>query len=628
LDWPEKTKAMQRHWFGRSEGAEIEFRIKNLESGIRVFTTRLDTIFGCTYLVVAPEHPIIKNYESEIKNYEEVKKYIEEAKKKSELQRTELAKEKTGVELKGVYAVNPANGEKIPVFAADYVLGHYGAGAVMAVPAHDQRDFEFARKFKLPIKQVICEFYPEPKCPILEKAFEEDGRLVASGEFTGLKSEEGRKKIVEWLAERGLGNKKVNYKLRDWLVSRQRYWGAPIPLVFCAACEKRVKALNGKQFSAGELLNPGWIAVPEKHLPVKLPNIKDYLPIDEGRSPLARSEKFVNIKCPRCGGAAKRETDTMDTFVCSSWYYLRYTDPKNYKKFADVKKMKAWLPVKMYVGGAEHSVLHLLYSRFFTKALYDGKIVGFKEPFLSLRHQGTILGPDGQKMSKSRGNVVDPDALVKEFGADAVRMHLCFMSEYSQGGPWNPAGILGVCRFLQRVGDLVAKTEKAEVRRATTNAAENDAAERAIHRAVKKVGEDIEGFKFNTAVSALMILINELEKRPFLKTEDRKTIIKLLAPFAPHLAEELWRKLNGKKSVHAEKWPAYDKNKIVEKNFVLVVQVDGKMRDSLEASAGLSREEAEKLTLGRDNVKKWLDGKDIAKVIFIPDKLINIVTRR
>ncbi len=625
LDWPEKTKAMQRNWIGRSEGATIKFAIADSEESVDVFTTRADTVFGATYVVVAPEHSLIKKLELRIQNLREVEKYIEQAKKKSELQRLELEKNKTGVELKGVYAVNPANGEKIPVFVADYVIGHYGAGAVMAVPAHDRRDFEFARKFKLPIRQVICQFYPEPKCPILEEAFEEDGHLVASGEFTGLKSEEGGEKIVKWLAKKGLASKRVNYKLRDWLVSRQRYWGAPIPLVFCAACEKRAGNPRAARFSEGERLNPGWVAVSEKNLPVKLPNIKDYLPTGEGKSPLARSDKFVAAKCPKCGGAAKRETDTMDTFVCSSWYYLRYTDPKNSGRFAGAKKMKAWLPVKMYVGGAEHSVLHLLYSRFFTKALYDGKCVGFQEPFLSLRHQGTILGSDGQKMSKSRGNVVDPDALVKEFGVDAVRMHLCFMSEYSQGGPWNPTGILGVCRFLQRVCDL---TEKVKTKRVGISAAENAAMERALHRAIKKVGEDIEEFKFNTAISTLMILTNELEKQPFLEIKNWKIAIKLLAPFAPHLAEELWRKFGGKKSVYAEKWPAYDQNKIAEKNFVLVVQVDGKMRDSFEAPAGISQKEAEELTLVRDNVKKWLEGKEIAKVIFVPGKLVNIVTRR
>ncbi|MBI5147656.1 MAG: leucine--tRNA ligase [Parcubacteria group bacterium] len=658
LDWPEKTKAMQRNWIGRSEGANIKFEVKcqrlNVKYFLDVFTTRLDTIFGCTYLVIAPENPIIENLKLKIENFDEVVRYIETAKKKTDLMRTDLAKEKTGVELKGIKAFNPFNGEEVPVFVADYVLGHYGTGAVMAVPAHDERDFEFARKFQLPIKQVICEFYPEPKCPILENAFEEDGHLVASGAFDGLSSAEAREKMAEWLEKNGAGQKTVNYKLRDWLVSRQRYWGAPIPLVFCEGCKKQVEISNfhpsaggpisksiqnskskiPNSFSRGELLNPGWIAVLEKSLPVKLPDIKDYLPTDEGRSPLARSEKFVKTKCPKCGGAAKRETDTMDTFVCSSWYYLRYTDPKNLKKFADAKKMKTWLPVKMYVGGAEHSVLHLLYSRFFTKALYDGKFVGFKEPFLSLRHQGTILGSDGQKMSKSRGNVVDPDVLVKEFGVDAVRMHLCFMSEYSQGGPWNPHGILGVSRFLQRAATLISRSQPGKNGKAAGQAglpagqAGDKCPDRLLHQTIKKTGEDIENFKFNTAVSGLMILFNEIENRSYLKIKNRKLIIKLLAPFAPHLAEELWRKFGGKKSVHAEKWPAYDKNKIIEENFVLVVQVDGKMRDSLEAPVGISRDEAEKLTIARGNVKKWLEGKEIAKTIFIPGKLINIVTRR
>lgn len=654
LDWPEKTKAMQRNWIGRSEGAEIEFRIKDLELRIKVFTTRLDTIFGCTYLSVAPEHKIIKNLEFRIKNLREVQKYIEQAKKKTELQRLEVDKQKTGVELKGIKAVNPFNNEEVPIFVADYALGHYGAGAVMAVPAHDQRDWEFAEKFNLSKKIVVCPNYPEPTCPILENAYEEDGRLVASGKFTGMSSGEAREKMADWLEKTQLGNRKVNYKLRDWLVSRQRYWGTPIPLIFCENCADKIKnkksKLKNKQFSRGELENAGWVAVSEKDLPVKLPNIKDYLPTEKGESPLAKSKKFVGVKCPKCGSPAKRETDTMDTFVCSSWYYLRYVDSKNDKKFAGAPRIKNWLPVKMYVGGAEHSVLHLLYSRFFTKALNDSNYLNFNEPFSALRHQGTILGPDGQKMSKSRGNVVDPDELVEKFGSDCVRMYLCFMGPYDQGGPWNPGGILGTKRFLDKIYKFYRKSQisnpKSQINsvRQSVDKIRNSKLEHLFHKTIKKVGEDIENFRFNTAISALMILFNELEKQPSLKIENWKLFIKLLSPFAPHLAEDIWQQLHrlertehrltqmkGKsmssryKSVFQESWPKYDARLIKEEKIELVIQVNGKTRDKFSASAGISQKEAEKIALEREKIKQIVGSKPVKKLIFVPDRLINIV---
>ncbi|MBI5079516.1 leucine--tRNA ligase [Candidatus Wolfebacteria bacterium] len=631
LDWPEKTKTMQKNWIGRSQGAEIEFRIHNEPSGdlplakaefrIKVFTTRLDTIFGCTYLVVAPEHPLIQNNELGIMNYEEVKKYIETAKKKTDLTRTDLAKEKTGIELKGIKAISPFNNEKIPIFAADYVLGHYGTGAVMAVPAHDERDFEFAKKYNLPIKISICPNYPEPKCPLLEKAYIDDGHLVDSGEFTGLTSEKAREKMAAWLEKNKIGKKTVNYKLRDWLISRQRYWGTPIPLVFCGKCND-------------------WIAVPEKDLPVKLPRVENYIPTEEGKSPLAKSEKFVNAKCPKCGGAAKRETDTMDTFVCSSWYYLRYADPKNSKCFADPKKIKTWLPVNVYVGGAEHSVLHLLYARFFTKALYDFGYLNFKEPFLKLRHQGMILGPDGQKMSKSRGNVIDPDELVEKFGSDCVRMYLCFMGPYDQGGSWNPTGILGIKRFLERIYKQNQKTKIPAPEQVRYGAGKNqddnlkfknNKLEKLLHQTIKKVGEDIENFRFNTAISALMMLFNEIEKQPLLEIKNWKLVIKLLAPFAPHLAEDLWQQLRLKikdlkfKSIHQESWPKYNPKLIKEEEFELIIQINGKMRDKVLVSQNISQEEAEKLILQQEKVKNIIVGQRIKKIIFVPDRLINIV---
>ncbi|MBI4993670.1 leucine--tRNA ligase [Candidatus Wolfebacteria bacterium] len=601
LDWPEKTKTMQRNWIGKSEGTEIEFKINDSEFKINIFTTRLDTIFGCTYLVMAPEHSLLKNNKLGINNYEEVKNYLDQAKNKSDLQRTELQKNKTGVELKGIKAINPFNNEEIPVYVADYVLGYYGTGAVMAVPAHDQRDFEFAKKYKLPIKQVICQNYPSPICPILEKAFTENGHLVDSKNFTGLTPQKAREEMANWLEKNKVGKKNINYKIRDWLVSRQRYWGAPIPIIYCDKC--------------------GIIPVPEKNLPVKLPNVKNYLPTEEGKSPLAHSKKFINTKCPQCGAQAKRETDTMDTFVCSSWYYLRYADPNNSKKFADPKKIKAWLPVNMYIGGAEHSVLHLLYARFLTKVLYDLKFINFKEPFASLKHQGIILGPDGQKMSKSRGNVIDPDELVRQFGSDCVRMYLAFMGQYDQGGPWNPTGILGIKRFLERIWNSknIIKNQKSWVKNADI--------EKLFHQTIKKVSEDIENFQFNTAISALMVLLNEVEKhKNSLSISHYSLFLKLLAPFAPHLSEELWQKLENKKSIHLESWPKYNPELIKEKEFELIIQINGKIKDKMFVNSGISQQKAQEIALNSEKIKSAISpDQKIKKIIFVPDKLINIV---
>lgn len=598
LDWPERTKIMQKNWIGRSEGALLKFPIFNSQFSIEVFTTRPDTLFGATYLVLAPEHEIIKNLEARISNIEEVKKYTEEARKKTELERIELIKEKTGVELKGIKAINPANQEKIPIFVADYVLASYGTGAIMAVPAHDQRDFDFAKKYNLPIKMVICPNWPEPKSPVLNKAYEGEGYLVGSGRFDGLSSQEAKWEITKFVG----GKKTVNYHLRDWLISRQRYWGAPIPIIYCQRC--------------------GEVPVREKDLPVKLPEIKDFKPTEEGKSPLAKSEKFVKTKCPKCRSLAKRETDTMDTFVCSSWYYLRYLDPKNKKEFASKEKLKIWLPVNIYIGGAEHTVLHLLYSRFFTKALRDLGYLNFKEPFLKLRHQGTILGPDFQKMSKSKGNVINPDEQVRKYGSDTVRMYLCFMGPYDQGGPWNPQGIIGIYRFLQRIWDLVNKNLKSPPR----NKTENLYLEKLFHKTIKKVSQDIENLKFNTAISALMLLVNQLTKdKEQLTKNNLKRLLLLLAPFAPHLAEELWSKFGQKESIHNQKWPKYEPKLVKEEKITLVIQINGKVRDKIEVESSLSEKEAKELVLGREKIKKWIEDKEIKKIIFVPEKLINIV---
>lgn len=573
---------------------------------IEVFTTRVDTIFGCTYLVVAPENSLIENLKFKIENYDEVADYIKKSEKKTDLMRTDLEKDKTGVELKGIKAVNSFNGNEVPVFVADYVLGGYGTGAVMAVPAHDERDYAFAKKYNLPIKQSVS---LQKDVEAGEKLFTDDGNLIDSGDFTGLTSEEAREKMTKWLEGKKLGSKKVNYKIRDWLVSRQRYWGSPIPIVYCKDC--------------------GEVAVPEKDLPVKLPNVEKYLPTEEGKSPLAHSDKFLNTKCPQCGGKATRETDTMDTFVCSSWYYLRYTDNKNNKKFADAKKLKSWLPVDMYIGGAEHTVLHLLYSRFFTKVLKDFGYLNFNEPFSALRHQGIILGPDNQKMSKSRGNVIDPDELVEKFGADTVKMYLAFMGPYDQGGPWNPGGIFGVKRFLDRVWNL-AKSEK---RQATS--IKDKELEKLLHKTIKKVGEDVENFRFNTAISSLMVLLNKIEENPEqLSKENFQSFIKLLSPFAPYLSEEIWQNIGNSrkeignrkfKSVHSEKWPKYNPKLIVDDKFKLVIQINSKVRDLVMVDQGISEEKAKEIALKSEKVKSLIGGRDIKKIIYVKNRLINIV---
>ncbi len=609
LDWPERTKTMQKNWIGKSEGAIVQFKILNTKYQIPVFTTRPDTLFGATYMVLSPEHPLVESLTTK-EQKEGVRHYVANAHLKSELERTALLKEKTGV-FTGACAINPVNGEKIPIWISDYVLMSYGTGAIMAVPAHDERDFEFAKKFNLSIVKVIDPGRDWPE----DKPYTEGGLMVNSGEFTGLESVEGRKKITEWLQKRNLGNFKTQYKMRDWIISRQRYWGAPIPVVYCKKC--------------------GIVPVPENKLPVKLPSLKNFKPVAGlptqagGKSPLARVKSFINTKCPKCGEPSTRESDTMDTFVDSSWYFLRYVDPANSKQFASKEKLKNWLPVNMYIGGAEHTVLHLLYSRFFVKALKKMGYLEFSEPFTALRHQGIILGEDGQKMSKSRGNVVDPDKLVKKYGADTVRMYLCFMSEYSHGGPWNPKGILGIKRFLDRIWNYSGIKE---------NYAENETIKRLLNQTIKKVGDDIENFHFNTAISALMILFNSIEKTVITKNT-AETFLKLLAPFAPHFSEELWNLLNNSdalrgrspdrkrrgKSIHLELWPEYNPKLLETGEYELIIQINGKVRDKVKISKNLQRQKIEQLVLNRESVKKYLGDQTPQKIIFIPNRLINIV---
>ena len=591
-----------------------------ITDSIEVFTTRVDTIFGCTYVVVAPEHPLINSLKGAIENHKEVSAYVAKAKKKKERDRMIEEKEKTGVALKGISAVNPFTGESVPVFVADYVLGGYGTGAVMAVPAHDERDLAFAKKFKLPIKLSITSAISG----VQEECFTDDGTLIDSGSFTGMDSAAARAQMALWLGQHKLGSSRVQYKLRDWLISRQRYWGSPIPLVFCEHCKMRIEQGDHKkgEFTKGELINPGWIGVQEKALPVLLPSVKNYLPTEEGKSPLAHSKSFVNASCPHCGKKGMRETDTMDTFMCSSWYYLRYPDPHNKKQFADPKKLEAWLPVDMYIGGAEHSVLHLLYARFFTKALYDLKQVKFKEPFSALRHQGTILGTDGQKMSKSKSNAIDPDDLVEKFGADAVRMYLCFMGPYDQGGPWQPGGMIGIARFIQRIEQLFGAyaTQKAKP-------VSGGALKKVLHQTIKKVTEDISEFHFNTAMSALMILLNAMEEhRDEIDGKLLEQFLTLLAPLAPYVAEELYRGVMGKKtSIHLQSWPKYNARFAAEDDFELVIQVNGKIRDTIRVPKGVTQERARELALASKKVHAVAPGMKIRKVIFVPDRLINLV---
>ena len=561
--------------------------------------------------MLAPENSLVDELRGQIENWDEVEKYRREAAQKAEMERTAEGKGKTGVELKGIKAVNPANGEEIPIFVADYVLGHYGTGAVMAVPAHDERDYKFAKKFGLPLKIVVCPYYPKPICPVMDKAYTGKGKLVDSGEFTGMSSEKAREEIVRWLEKKGLGKKKTTYKLRDWVFSRQRYWGEPIPIIHCGKC-----ALNDP---AGQ----GAVPVPEKDLPVELPEVEHYEPTGTGESPLAGIEEWVNVKCPKCGGQGKRETNTMPQWAGSSWYYLRYIDPHNDQVFVDKEKEKYWSPVDMYVGGAEHATRHLIYARFWHKFLYDIKAVNYKEPFMRLHHVGLIQAKDGRKMSKRYGNVINPDDIVKDYGADTLRLYEMFMGPFDQAIPWSTESMVGLKRFLEKVWKLqhhLAVSPPSELGNSVPKL------EGLVHRTIKKVTEDIEDFKFNTAISQMMILVNEMEKEKRVSATDYSVLTTLLSPFAPHIAEELWSRIGRKESIFKERWPKCDSEKIKEKKIKLVVQIDGKVRDIIETEAGISEEGARLLTLKRENVKKYLEDKSIRKIIFVSNKLINIVT--
>lgn len=604
--WEESVKEMQRNWIGRSSGAEIDFPIADSPEKISVFTTRLDTINGCTYVVLAPENPLVDKLIDRVSNREAVFAYIEECRHKTELQRTDLNKDKTGVRLEGLKAINPFNGEEIAIFLGDYVLNSYGTGAVMAVPAHDERDFAFAKKYGLEIRRSIVPLGDAHPSAELETAFTEYGRLVNSGEWTGLESAVAKEEMAAWLEAKGQGRKKVNFKIKDWVFSRQRYWGEPIPLIHCPHC--------------------GVVPVPEAELPLRLPEVESYEPTDTGESPLAAIADWVNTTCPVCGGPAKRETNTMPQWAGSCWYYLRYIDPHNDQALVGKDKEKYWSPVDVYVGGAEHATRHLIYARFWHKFLYDVGVVSQPEPFSCLRHVGLIMGEDGRKMSKRWGNVVNPDEIVVKYGADALRVYEMFMGPFDQACNWNTNGLIGARKFLDKVAAL------AENASFTDDDKKNET-RTLLHKTIRKIGRDIESFNFNTAVSALMIMANRLTedrdkagKLPLSAAEFRSFLI-LLAPFAPHLAEELFAVSGGTDSVFRAAWPIYDEAMARDDEINLAIQVNGKLRAIIAVSPEIAEAVALDLAQKDETVSRWLAEKEIIKHIFVPGKLLNIVVK-
>ncbi|MDR1143288.1 MAG: leucine--tRNA ligase [Spirochaetaceae bacterium] len=666
LDWPEPVKQMQRNWIGRSEGADVSFAIDGFPEGLEIYTTRPDTLFGATYMVLSPEHPLVGKITT-AEQKDAVAAYVDAAAKKSDLERTDLAKEKTGV-FSGAYAVNPVNGKKIPVWIADYVLISYGTGAIMAVPAHDERDWDFAKVFNLPIVQVVSADKPAGPADYSAEPAEcttADGYAVNSGHFTGLSTRDAVRAVTGWLAEQGIGRKAVNYKLRDWIFSRQRYWGEPIPLVHCERC--------------------GTVPLDEKDLPLPLPDVQSYVPTGTGESPLANIGGWVNIICPKCGGKARRETNTMPQWAGSCWYYLRYLDPRNTKAFAGRDKIDYWAPVDLYVGGVEHAVLHLLYARFWHKVLYDCGLVNTKEPFRRLVNQGMItsfayqrndktLVPTDQvekqgsrfvekatseevteviaKMSKSLKNIINPDEIIRDYGADSLRVYEMFMGPLEVSKPWSTAGLTGVSRFLERLWAIGEKVQRGEASppapaaRGASSAsplsggssprnappAKPDIPEavpadllRLLHKTIKKVSGDTAALNFNTAISAMMIYSNELIKLAEVPPPLWEPLVKMLSCYAPHLGEELWERLGRGESVTKEAWPSWDEALCAESEVTVVVQVNGKVRDKFTAPAGTAKDALEKEARSLPGIQKWLEGKTIARVIVVPDKLVNIV---
>jgi leucyl-tRNA synthetase len=612
IEWPEKTVTMQRNWIGRSEGAEIRFvaEVDGQREEIPVFTTRPDTIFGVTFFVLAPEHPLVEKITTP-EQKGAVEAYIEQARRMTEIERMNTEKEKTGV-FTGAYVTNPVSGEQVPVWIADYVLMGYGSGAIMGVPAHDQRDFEFARKFGIPIRQVILNEGEEPSDPATwSESKEALGTMINSGPFDGTPAGEAKAKIIHYIEEKGIGKAMVTYRLRDWLISRQRYWGAPIPIIYCP--------------------KDGTVPVPEDQLPVWLPENVQFKPT--GESPLRYEPEFVNTTCPICGGPATREADTMDTFICSSWYFLRYTDPHDSQHPWTKESVERWMPVDQYVGGAEHATMHLLYARFFVKALRDMGYLNINEPFKRLFHQGIVLGPDGQKMSKSRGNVVAPDEYVEKYGADTVRCYMMFIGPFDAGGVFRADNLEGVWRFLNRFWNLVTDNwSEGNVTGEETGEAR--AVERLRHKTIKRVTEDIAAFRFNTALAALMECNNamlKLQNTPVARSaayqRTLETMMQLLAPMAPHITEELWHQTGHSGSIHTTQWPTYDEAMTRDETFTLVVQVNGKVRERIEVPTDVSEEEVRRQVLNNERVMSFIGDATVQKVIYIPGRLANVVVR-
>ena len=593
VDYPANIKQQQVNWIGKSTGAFVNFAVDGIDETLQIYTTRPDTLFGVTFMVIAPEHPLIDKYADRITNMEEIKAYRDECAKKTEFERTQLVKEKTGVCIQGLEGVNPVNGKKIPIYIADYVMMGYGTGAIMAVPAHDQRDYDFAKKFGIDIIQVI-------KGGDIEKeAYTGDGEMINSDFLNGYTNKKDSiKRMLEELEKKGIGKAGVQYKMKDWAFNRQRYWGETIPIVHCPKC--------------------GDVAVPYEELPLRLPKIKDFQPGEDGQSPLAKIDSFVNCKCPKCGGDAKRETDTMPQWAGSSWYFLRYVDPHNTEALADRKKMEYWMPVDWYNGGMEHVTRHMIYSRFWHHFLYDMGIVNTPEPYAKRSAQGMILGSDGDKMSKSKGNVVDPLDIVNEYGADALRTYVLFMGDYGAAAPWNDSSVRGCKRFLERVAGLTdIMTEEPAAKDMEVK----------IHKAIKKVSSDIEAMKFNTAIACLMTLINEIYAVGKISKNDLVIFIKLLCPFAPHLCEEIWETIGGEGLLSLSQWPEYEESKTVEDSIEIGVQVNGKVRGTIVIPNGCAKEEALELAKKDERVASFLEGKTLVKEIYVPNKIVNFVAK-
>ncbi|HLR81230.1 MAG TPA: leucine--tRNA ligase [Bacillota bacterium] len=595
VDWPESIKEMQRNWIGRSEGADVTFTIDGFDEEFTVFTTRPDTLFGATYAVLAPEHPLVKKIVSE-EQKEAVQRYLKDIEAKSDLERTDLAKDKTGV-FTGAYAVNPVNNAKIPIWIADYVLMSYGTGAIMAVPAHDERDYEFAQKFDLPIVEVVS------GGDISKEAYVGDGKLINSDFLNGLNKEEAISKMIEWLEKNGKGTKKVSYRLRDWLFSRQRYWGEPIPII---------------HWEDGTMTT-----VPEEELPLRLPEMTEIKPSGTGESPLANSD-WIHVVDPETGMKGRRETNTMPQWAGSCWYFLRFIDPHNDEQIADPKALEEWMPVDVYIGGAEHAVLHLLYARFWHKFLYDIGVVPTKEPFQKLYNQGMILGEDNVKMSKSIGNVVNPDDIISSHGADTLRLYEMFMGPLDADIAWSTTGVDGARRFLDRVWRLIVR-EDGSISDKIVDQTDDTSLDKVYHQTVKKVTEDYENYHFNTGISQLMVFVNEAYKVDHIPKDYIEGFIKLLSPITPHIAEEIWERLGHEDTISYEKWPTYDSSKIVDDEIEIVIQVMGKVRAKMNVEKDLSKEELEKKALQHENIQQWIEGKTVRKVIVVPGKLVNIV---